>query len=167
MENDHITIQTKKRQKKIEFRGTFVSTDRCIYINNSNAEVFDQVFDWITIFIANLQKNQTLELFINSEKIGNIKNLLLDDNTLMFEAPFLASAQVQAKIVDTISRTSLQIFRDEWQRFDKNIDLHSVLRSVFQIDPRMSFSFNMKSDEERKEILNFAAELIFSKIKEL
>ena len=160
-----IIIQTKKRQKKIEFKGTFVSIDGCIYIDNSNKKIFTQIFQIITNFIANLQKSQTLQLFIDSEKIGNIKNLSLSGNTLMFEAPFLA--QVQDKIVDTTSRTSLQIFLDNWQRFDKNIDLHSVLRSVFQIDPRMSFSFNMKSDEERKEILKFAAELIHSKIKEL
>ena len=168
-----IQTKTKKNPKSIEFIGNFDPNQSIIIIDVDKIDpVVDmELYDDIGNFISSLQKNQKLELHIayvsgTYEKLGNIKNLFINaDDALEFESSFIK--QTQEESPETVTKTSLQIFCDKWQRFDKGIDFHSLIRSVFQIDPRMSFSYNSKSDDGRKEILKFAAELIHKKIEEL
>lgn len=169
-----IKIKTKtKKHKSIEFIGDFISDKSMIIIDVYDTQSVNlKIHNDISSFISSLQKNQKLELHIayvsgTYEKLGNIKNLFINDaDALEFEASFIKQTQEESpETIDT--KTSLQIFCDKWQRFDKGIDFHSIIRSVFQIDPRMSFAYNFKSDAERKEILEFAAELIHKKIEEL
>lgn len=161
---NQIKIQTKikKKQKNIEFTGIYVP-NRSIVILNFGSNI-------ISNFIKHLQKNQKLELFVDSQKLGNIRNLVVTNShtghkpELEFESIFLKQEKTseKTKIVDT--KTSLQIFCDKWQRHDKGIDLDNIIRTVFQIDPRMFLAYNFKSDDEKKEILEFATKLIHSKI---
>lgn len=168
-----IKTKIKKKQKSIEFIGNFVPDKSIIIIDVYETQSVNlKIYNDIRNFISSLQKNQKLELHISYvsgtyEKLGNIKNLFInDDDALEFESSFIKQTQEESPET-VVTKTSLQIFCDKWQKFDNGIDFHSIIRSVFQIDPRMSSDYMNKTDDERKEILEFAAELIHKKIEEL
>lgn len=163
-----IKIQTKikKKQKNIEFTGTYVPNRSMVILN------FGSII--ISKFITNLQKDQKLELFVDSHKIGNIRNLVVTKShtghkpELEFESIFLKQEKTlekTKKIVD--KKTSLQIFCDKWQKFNNHVDLSAVILAVFQIDTRMWQDYHIMSDEEQNELIRVAEKRIHKKIKEL
>lgn len=156
-----IVIRTKSKRnvKQLNIVGDYL--DNRIQICNSDQQV---VHD----FLRNIQKNQKLELYVDSDKVGNIKNLELHDDKLEFEAKVQTEQQDNSLDSRTSSsKTSAEKFCEKWRKFNNNVDPYDILRAVFQVDIGMFQSFNMKSEQERNQILKFAGEVVHNFTKNL
>lgn len=166
-----IQTKTKNKQKYVEFRGSLIVSDHAdAYILRENETIaFHKITEWITDFISGLQKNQKLELFIDSKKLGNIKNLELfdSDKHIKFKGTFLVPESIIESQPKTPTRTSLQIFSDKWLKRDNHVDLSAVILAIFERDNRMWQDYHILSDEEQKELYQYAADRIKERVKEL
>jgi len=83
-----IQTKTKKRPKVLNLSGEFRKDVSRIYLESS---------DGVQDFLKTIQSNQKLELFVDDEKIGNIRNpQLIDENILTIEGNF----QIQTVVKD-------------------------------------------------------------------
>lgn len=153
-----IQTKTKKRPKILELTGELRSDVSQIYLESS---------DGVQEFLKTVQPNQKLELFVDDKKICNIRNpQLIDENILSIEGNFRAQTVVKDTTPKVI-KSATDIFIENWLKHNGDVDMYAVLRAVFQVDPRMFQSFNMKSEDEQNKILKMAGAMIYQAIQEL